>query len=72
MWFGKIKVYVCPCQQEACKEFDVTPNLNSEDADKMLAAGKAHSYEKGRFRSVAWDKSPVDQDICTCERLCTC
>ena len=35
----------------------------------MLAAGKAHSYEKGHFRSVAWDKSPVDQDICTCETV---
>ena len=30
----------------------------------MLASGKAHSYEKGRFRAKAWDKSPVEHDIC--------
>jgi len=33
----------------------------------MLAAGKANSYEEGHFRAVAWNKSPVDQNICTCE-----
>ena len=33
----------------------------------MLAAGKENNYGKGHFRAVAWNKSPVNQNICTCE-----
>lgn len=57
-------MYLTVYLQEACKKFGVDPNLKTEDTDKMLASGKAHSYEKGRFRAKPWDKSPVEQDIC--------